>query len=169
MEILKLIVMNEVVAQLVSFLILLFVLKGLLWKKFLGLLDARKERIAGELREIEQSRAQVQALQTDYEARLTRINDTAQRKIVEALSEGRKITDEVRKKAYLEAQGIIENARRNVRYELSVAKQKLKEEIVGLTLDAAEDLIQEKLTEEQDRVLVRKFLEKIDEVEVKKP
>ncbi len=49
MELLKLLSTNEIVAQVLSFLILLFLLRKFAWKKILKILDERKEKIALEL------------------------------------------------------------------------------------------------------------------------
>ena len=70
----------------------------------------------------------------------------------------------MKKKAHQDAQGIIEDARENVKYEITKAAEELKNRIVDLTISAAERVIQEKLTEEQDKILVRDFLEKVDEI-----
>ena len=84
------------------------------------------------------------------------------------MAEGRTITDEIRKHAHEEAQGIIKSAKANIQHELEVAKEELKEKIVDLTIAAAGNVIQEKLTEEGDRQLVRDFLNRMDEVDDKR-
>ena len=96
MGLLELISANEVVAQVISFLILLFLLRVLAWKKILKLLDDRKEKIAGEFKKIEDTKAEVAGLRADFEAKLISIDEIAEKKIEEAVAEGRKITDEVR-------------------------------------------------------------------------
>ena len=72
MGLLELISANEVVAQVISFLILLFLLRVLAWKKILKLLDDRKEKIAGEFKKIEDTKAEVAGLRADYETKLDR-------------------------------------------------------------------------------------------------
>ena len=164
MGLLELISANEVVAQVISFLILLFLLRVLAWKKILKLLDDRKEKIAGEFKKIEDTKAEVAGLRADFEAKLISIDEIAEKKIEEAVAEGRKITDEVRKEAQLNAQMIINDAKESIKYELSRAKEELKIKIVDLTIRATENVIQEKLTEEVDKKLVEQFLDKIDEI-----
>lgn len=165
MGLLDLISANEVVAQVISFLILVFLLRIFAWKKILKLLDDRKEKISGEFKKIDDTKAKVEALKSDYEARLVSIDDIASKKVEEAISEGRKITDEIRKEAQLNAQLIINDAKESIKYELSRAKEELKIKIVDLTMRATENVIQEKLTQEGDKKLVEQFLDKIDEIE----
>jgi F-type H+-transporting ATPase subunit b len=165
MEILKLLSASEIVAQILNFLLLLFLLRIFAWKKVLRLLDERKERIASGFKRIEDQEAELVHLKGEYAQKLTAIEDIARAKIKQAVEEGRKVTEEVRKKAYEEAQDIIENARRDIKYEVAKAKEELKNQIIDLTISATENVIQEKLTEEDDRKLIENFLEKFDKVE----
>ncbi|MCX5706802.1 MAG: hypothetical protein NTW13_03985, partial [Candidatus Omnitrophica bacterium] len=101
-------------------------------------------------------------IRREYEDNLAQAASKAKAVIQEAHSEGREITAEIRKKAFEEAQDIIEAARKSVRHELAKAKEELKDEIIDLTLKATENIIQEKLTEEGDRRLVDNFLKTIN-------
>lgn len=165
MGLLELLSTNEVIAQAISFLILFFLLRAFAWKKILKVLDERKERIASELKTLEDQKKEISALKSDYESKLSAMEEIKAQKIEEALGEGRKITEEIRKEAQLQSQMIINDARENIKYELSRAKEELKEKIVNLTIQATEDVIQEKLTSEGDRKLVKEFLDKIDGLE----
>ncbi|MGA2775231.1 MAG: F0F1 ATP synthase subunit B [Candidatus Omnitrophota bacterium] len=165
MGLLELLNTNEVLAQALSFLILLFLLRAFAWKKILKLLDERKDKIAAEFKRIEEEKRQLSDIRTDYETKLSAIEEIAAKKIEDALAEGRKITDEIRKDAQLQAQLIINDARENIKYELSRAKEELKEKIVDLTIRATENVIEERLSGEQDKKLVEQFLDKIDGIE----
>ena len=57
MEILKLLSANEIVAQILSFLLLLAILRIFAWKRLLKLLDDRRESIALEFRKIEDAQS----------------------------------------------------------------------------------------------------------------
>ncbi|MFA5275439.1 MAG: F0F1 ATP synthase subunit B [Candidatus Omnitrophota bacterium] len=164
MGLLELLSTNEVLAQAISFLILLFLLRVFAWKKILKLLDDRKDKITLEFKRIEEEKNQIAGIRAGYEAKLSAIDEIAAKKIEEALAEGRKITDEIRKEAQFQAQLVINDARENIKYELSRAKEELKEKIVDLTIRATENIIEEKLTEEGDKKLVEQFLDKIDDI-----
>jgi len=165
MELLKLLNANEVVVQIINFLLLLFILRILLWKRFLKILDDRKERIAAEIKKGQDSSAEAARIKSQYESQLALIDAEARKRVQEALAEARKITEEVRKKAHEEAQEVINNAKANIKHELAFAKEELKDQIIDLTLAAAQDVIQDKLTEKQDRKIIKDFLDHLDEVE----
>jgi len=162
MGLLKLLSANEIVAQLVNFLLLLFLLRIFVWKRVLGVLDERKARIAAEFKHIEDSKANLATLKSEYEAKTAAIEDMARKKIEEAAAQANQITQEIKKQAHIEAQGIIDEARETTKYELSKAKVELKGAIIDLAIGAAEHVIEEKFSSQGDRRLVEDFLEKLD-------
>jgi len=162
MDLLKLLSTSEIIAQVISFLSLLIILRIFAWKPLLKLLDARKERISAEFKRIEETQAEVEKLRLDYNGRINAIEATANLKIREAVQVGEEIAEEIKKKANEEAQRIVNSAKEDIKYAVSRAKEEVKEQIVDLTISAAEDIIQEKLTTEQDRKLVYDFLKRID-------
>ncbi|MDD4900048.1 MAG: F0F1 ATP synthase subunit B [Candidatus Omnitrophica bacterium] len=162
MELLKMLSSNEIVAQVVSFLLLLFLLRTFFWKKILKVLDARRERIAADFAKIQDMQAQASQLKTDLEAKLSSIEETARQEIHEAREEAKKISEEAKKKANEEAQEIIETARTNIKFEMDKAKQELKDQIIDLTIKATEDIIQEKLTADNDKKLIEDFLRRVE-------
>jgi len=162
MELLKLLSAPEIAAQIISFLILLFILRIFFWRRVLSLLDRRREKIASELKSSEATKLEIEQLKADYEARLNSIDLLVSERIKEAVSEGREITEEIKKKAQEEARGILEEANDSIKQELLKAKEELKAHIIDLTISATENIIGEKLTTEDDRKLVEDFLKTID-------
>jgi len=156
---------NEIFAQILSFFMLLFLLKHFAWKKILGLLDQRKEKISVEFKEIEDAKIQVAKIKADYESKVALIQEQAQVMINAAIEEGRKINDQIRKKAHEEAQDIITDARKQVKYEVAKVEAQLKGEIIDIALGAARNLIQERLTENGDRKIVEDFIKEIEKAQ----
>lgn len=165
MELLKLLSASEIVAQIVNFLLLLFILRLFFWKRILKILDERKSRISLELKNIEDAKLQVAGLRSEYEKKLGEIDIEAAGKLKQATEEGKRIVAEMKKEAQLEGQKIIEGARNDIKYEISRAREELKEKIIDLSISAAENAIQEKLTEAGDRRLVKNFLDNIDQID----
>lgn len=156
---------KEIIVQIINFLILFFILRIFAWKRLLGFLDGRKAKISAEFQRIEDSKAEIAILKSEYEAKMSSADNQAKGKIKEAIDEGKKILVEIKKDAHLEAQKIMETAKEDIKHELSNAKEELKNDIVDLAMQAAESVIQEKLSEEQDRKLIRNFLDNVAEME----
>lgn len=155
---------NEIVAQILTFFLVLWLLRAFMWKRLLKLLDERRERITAELKAIEDAKDEVAGIKASYEGKIAAIEEEAKKRIHQAVDEGVKITEAVRKKAYQEAEDIIENAKAAMKQDLAAAKVELREELVNITLKAAEAVIEEKLTPEGDRKIVENFLDKMDKL-----
>ncbi len=164
MELLKLLSANEIVAQVVSFLVLFFLLRAFAWKRILALLDERRERIASEFKKIKDEKDAAGKMKADYEEKLRSLDDAARDRIQEAVLDGKKRADGIKKAAHEEAQKIIERAKADAGFERLKAKEELKGEVIDLVLSATEHLLGEKVTEEKDRRIVKDFIEEIDKV-----
>ena len=164
MELLKLLSTSQIVAQIISFFILLIILRVFLWKRFLKVLDDRRTRIADTLRDIETAKLEAEKNKADYAAVVGKIDEMAKIKIQEASSEGRRLAEEIVENARVEADKMVDNAKESIRQEMVKAKGELKEEIVDLAIKVSEKLIQAELTEKQDKRLVEEFLNEIEGV-----
>lgn len=162
MELLKLLSANELIAQGLSFLILLAVLRVFLWKRVLKILDDRSARIAARLKAIEDEKTASAAIRAEYETRLSRIEDEARLKIEEAINEGRRIADEVRRQGERDVQKMIDNGKMTITSELARAREELRDTVVDLVIETAEKIIEEKLTPDDDKRLVRDFLNRLE-------
>ena len=164
MGLLNMLSASEIFAQVLSFFLLLFLLKLFAWKKILNLLDQRKEKIRSEFEKIENSKLEISKLKADYESKMLSVHEQTEVKIREAIEEGRKLNAQMRKQAHEDAQDIINDARKQVKHEISQVQEKLKDRIVDIALDAARNVIQEKLTEDGDRKIVEDFIKEMEDV-----
>lgn len=162
MELFRLLSANEMVAQAVSFLILLGILRLFLWKRFLKVLDNRKKTIADELAGIESAKRDAASMKSNYEAHLAKISEEAREKMAKAEEEARSLADAIRNKAEAESQKFFENAKTSIAIEVSKAREDLKDQIVQISVEVAEKVIEEKLSEDTDKKLAEKFLKEIE-------
>ena len=162
MELLKLLSANEVVAQIISFLLLLIIMRLLVWKKFLKVLDDRKNKVASESKNIEETKKEIEKLKSDYERKLDQITETAKLKMQDAIAEGKRIAQEIKQGAELDSQKMIKNAEEAIKDELVRARDALRDDIVNLTISAAEKVVGEKLTDAEDKKLVEGFLRQVE-------
>ena len=154
--------LTELSVQIFNFLLLFFLLRKFLWKKFLGILDERREKIAKEFKTIEDSKSEIVRLKNDYTQKLDQIEETARARIQSAVSDGQRIAAELQQQARVEAQKILASAKEDIQFELKKTKEELKLNVIDLTLRATERLIQEKLNPETDKKLVENLLKEFD-------
>lgn len=163
MELLKLLSASQLVAQTISFIILLIVLRIFLWERFLKILDDRKERVAAEFKKIENAKSEIAALKEDYEKKISKIEDTAKIRMQQAVEEGRRMANAIEDNARTGARKVVEGAKDAIKEELSKAREEMKYEIVDLTIKVAEKVIQAKLTTNEDKKIVEDFLNEVNE------
>ena len=146
----------------VVFLALLLILHRFAWGPILAAIDAREQRIQGALDESAAQRDEAARLLVEHKTQLA----DARRQASEILAEGRAAAERLRKeleeKARVEAQGIIDGARREIGREKDRAIAELRKESVDLALAAAGKLISEELDDERHRALVVGFIDDIN-------
>lgn len=162
MELLKLLSASEVFAQVLCFFVVLVLLKKFFWVRVLHILDDRKAHIEQELQRAEDVKAQTQQLKRDYEEKISLIQQEAKKILDETKKEACKTAEEIQKKAYADAETIILNTKVSMQQDLTKVRQALKDELISITLKAAENIIEEKLSEEQDAKIVEEFLSELD-------
>jgi F-type H+-transporting ATPase subunit b len=154
---------HQVLSQVISFLVLLWLLRRLAWRPLLAMLDQRRTRIEQEFDEIAKGKAELARLQDDYRQRLAKIDEAARTQIQQAIAEGRRIAGEIQDAARAQAQEIIAKAKDAMELELAKAKVVLRDDLVAMTIEAAEDLLRKKLTPETDHALISKILDELME------
>ncbi len=164
MEVFKMLNVGQLVVQVANFLLLFFLFKFLVWKKVLGVLDARREGVLRDRAAIDATLAQTGQLKADFEAKMKAVDAEARARVAEAIQEGKKAADEIKKEAQLGAHKILETAREQTRYELARAKEDLMGDVVDLVMKTTEHVIEEKLTPEEDRRIAEDFLRRIEKI-----
>lgn len=162
MELLRLLSTNEIVAQVIAFLALLFLMKCFAWKPLLKTLDDRRTRIAAEFKNIADAKAEADRLRSDYAGKLAQIGEEARERIRIAIEDGKTQAERIREEARGEGERILEKAKDSIRSEIAKAEEALKEKIVDITIDIAGKVIQERLTVEDDKKIVETFLNEIE-------
>jgi F-type H+-transporting ATPase subunit b len=137
-------------------------LRAFAWKRLLKLLEGRRERIASEFKRIEDDKAEIEKIKSQYSEKLKSIQEMARVKIEEALLEGEKIKLELKENAKKEAAKILERAKSDIRGEILKAKAGLKDEVTELVIEATEKVLEKKVSEEDDKQIVQDFIDKID-------
>ncbi len=164
MDLLKLLTTNEIVAQIISFLLLMALLRVFAWKKLLNLLDERRARIASEFKKIEDAQAAIERMRADYDKKLAGIEAESRARIQEAINEGKQVSQEIRENARQEARSILDKAQENIENELAKAKHELKQRVIELTLGTTEKLLKEKISGDKDKQLASDFLDELEKV-----
>jgi F-type H+-transporting ATPase subunit b len=157
----NLIDIRQVVTQILGFLILLWILRRFAWGPVLQMLEARRQKIAGEFAEAERRKAAADELKAQFENELRGIEARARQRMQESIAEGQKVAAEIKAQAQVEAQHRLERAADEIEREREKAKETVKEQVISLSLRAAEKILRQKLDDPAQRKLAGEFIDEV--------
>ena len=121
-----------ILVSLVGFLILMFVLMKYAFGPVVAILNARQDKIRGDLDEAAARREEMIALQRDYETRLAHIEDEARDKIQNAVKEAQSARDEILNRARDEAANIVRRGQEEIDAERAKSLVDARDQIVDI-------------------------------------
>ena len=157
----NLIDVRQVLTQILGFLILLWGLKKFAWGPVMGMLETRRQKIAGEFDLAARKQTEAEQLRARYEQELKTIDAQARQKLQEAVAEGQKVAGEIKTQAHLDAAARVARAEDEILREREKAKEILKEQMIMLSMRGAEKILRQKLDEASQRRLVSEFIDEV--------
>jgi len=152
---------KQVATQILGFLLLLWGLRRWAWGPVLGMLEARRKKIAGEFEEAERRKAEALELKARYEQDLRGIEAQARARIQQAVTEAQKVAAEIKSQAQSDAQQRVARADDEIAREREKAKEILKEHIIRLSVRTAEKILRQSLDEKMQRKLTAEFVDDV--------
>ncbi|NNF01555.1 MAG: F0F1 ATP synthase subunit B [Bacteroidia bacterium] len=130
----------------ITFLIVLFLLKKFAWKPILQALKEREESIQSSLDEAKTARQEMANLVSDNERLLNEAR--AERDVIlkEAREAKDKIISEARERASVEETRLLGLARQEIQNEKMAAITELKNQVASMSIDIAEKIIKQRLS-----------------------
>ncbi len=153
---------QQLLTHAVGFLLMLWVLKKFAWHPLLNLMDERRNKIKDEFERIDTEKAETEKIRADYEGKLKNIDAERRQKIAEAVNEANKMASDIKIGAQEEARGIINRTNEQLVRDVAKAKVQLKEEMITITLTAAQKILREKLDDAKERQLIGQFIDNIE-------
>jgi F-type H+-transporting ATPase subunit b len=165
MALLKLLSGSEIVAQLINFLVLVFVLRALAWKRIIKFLDDRRLRISLQIEEVEKLKLESTTLKAKCEEQIKNMEAMAARKMEEAVLEAGEAAEAIKNQARKDAERIMAQAQSNVHFEATRIKNELKDEIIDMVMQVSEQVVEQKMNVQEDRRMAENFLNDLDKVQ----
>jgi F-type H+-transporting ATPase subunit b len=157
----NLIDVRQVFTQILGFLILLWMLRKFAWGSVLGMLEARRVKIAGEFELAAMKQSEAEQLKGRYEQELRGIEAQARQRILDAVAEGQKVAAEIKAQAEREAVARGVRAEDEIARDREKAKELLKEQMIHLAIRSAEKILRQKLDDPSQRKLVGEFIDEV--------
>lgn len=134
--------------QLITFLLVLFLLSKYAWKPIMKGIKAREESIIEALSAAERAKTEMQRISAENEKLLQEARAEKDQILKKAQETARQLIDEAKENAKKEANRMIEDARRIIESEKNTALSQIKEQIASLSVEVAERILKSQLSDE---------------------
>ena len=148
--------------MLLSFSIVLVILKKFAWKPILGALKDREESIENALNEARKAREDVALLKVKNKGLITEVQQERDDILKEARRAKSSIVSEAKETAKQEADRMLKAAREDIQNEKNAAIAEIKNQVASLSIEIAEKILKTELSEEKKQKAVIDNL--IDEI-----
>ena len=148
---------------LLNFLAVFFVAKHFLIGPVMKIIKERQDEIDGMYSEANQAKASAEALQSEYEAKLSDAQATSERIVKEAVTRGQAREEEIIRQANAEASAIMDKAAADIAMEKKKAINDAKDEISDLAMAIAGKVVGRQLNSDDQSKLVDEFIDGLGE------
>ena len=149
--------------MLISFSILLYILKRFAWGPILSALSDRERSIEEALKSAENAKEEMLNLQSGNEKILKRAILEREKIVKEARELKESIINEARHEASLEANKVMEHAKAAIDRERAAAVSEIKSLIANFSVDIAEKILKEKLADDsRQKELIQNYIDQIN-------
>ena len=152
-----------IIWTIITFLVVLFVLKKFAWPHLLAALDEREKRITDAIAAAEQARQEAEEVLREHRQKLAAADEEARQVVAEAREAGANVRQTIVSQAREEAERMLDQARTSIESEKRAAIAELRRETTNLAVQAAGALIDANLDDEKNRGLVDDFIDRIPE------
>tara|TARA_Y100000022_G_scaffold139668_1_gene121562 strand:- start:126 stop:626 length:501 start_codon:yes stop_codon:yes gene_type:complete len=140
--------------QTIIFVILIFLLKKFAWSPILKAVNDREQGIKDALDSAEAAKKEMQSLQADNEKIMKEARAERDSLLKEARDLKNSMISQAKVEAKSEAQKIIESANEAILNEKNAAVSDIKKQVASLSIEIAEKLLKEKLSDDNKQMKI---------------
>ena len=156
-----------VIAQIINFLILVWLLKRFLYKPVLNAIDEREKKITAQLSDAEAKKASAQKERDEFEQKNQSFDKECASKMTQAHeaanTEKQRLFEEIRNESNVLRSKYEESLQQQKKDMTEVIKRKTKNEVFAITGKALSDLADENLEDQIVKVFIKKMQDLKDE------
>lgn len=153
--------LGNIAVNIISFLILLVLLKKFAWDKLINMLEERQQLVESQLDDAERNQAEALALLKENQSKL----ESAQAEIKEMMEKAREQSklekNSILNDAKQQAELLKDNARRDIIDEKNKALEEINKQIAELSVLVATKIIEKELDPQSQSALVDKIIKEV--------
>lgn len=149
------------IAQVVNFLVLLWILNKVLYKPILKVLDERKQKIADSLKNAEQIEKKLAQTEEDRENKLEEAAKEAKKIIDDATKSATEIISEAHQKASSDIEDMMQKGKEGIKLEREQMHQEMREEMAEIVITALEKVTGKVISDKDQKKMVEDTVRKM--------
>lgn len=149
---------GTVIVTVITFAILLALLKKFAWGPLKEVMDKRERDINRDIDEAEEAKLNAQKLEEENKKTLKQTQDEVQRILEDARVQARKQHEEIIHEANIRANGMIETAQSEINSEKERALADINNQVSELSVLIASKVLKKEISEQDRKELVDKYL-----------
>jgi len=149
----------------ITFICLLLILWKAAWKPIVEALDARAEKVRGDIDNADRARLDAEKLLAEHKVLMNNAKDEASRYIAQGKEDAEKIRNEILDKANSDARDLADRVKKEIDLAKDKALAEIKNEVVVLSTEIASKIINKNLNADDQVSLVEETLNKIETVQ----
>jgi len=142
------------IAQIVNFLIILFILKKFLYKPVLDTLKKREDSIKEGLKQAEESKLALEKALEEERRILKKAQDQARKIVDDAKNQSIIIAKEVEDKSKIQSEKILLDGKKQIEEEVKLAEKRLAANVNKLSIDILRRSIKEMFSGNEEKKLI---------------
>ena len=150
-----------IVWTIITFLILLFILKKVAWKPIRTALDKRENDIKDSLEKAQQAKEDAQKILDENQASLAKAEEESKKIIEQSRTYGENLKEQMLKESKDQAKKLIEDAAEEINRKKESAFEELKDQVAKIAVSAAEKIMKQNLDAEKNKHIVDSYLKDV--------
>ena len=149
------------IAQILNFLFLVFVLAKFAYKPLLNIMEERKNKIAADLEAADAAKAEAEAVKSEYAAKLADARQEAQAIVEAARKSAQAAHDKIMAETKAEQDQVVAAAKEAIELEKQKALADVRAQVISLSMLAASKIVEQKLGSEDDKKMAGEIVDSI--------
>ena len=149
------------IAQILNFLFLVFVLAKFAYKPLLNIMEERKNKIASDLEAADAAKAEAEAVKSEYAAKLADARQEAQAIVEAARKSAQAAHDKIMAETKAEQDQVVAAAKEAIELEKQKALADVRAQVISLSMLAASKIVEQKLGSEEDKKMAGEIVDSI--------
>jgi len=149
----------------ITFLVLVLILWKAAWKPIVEALDARAEKVRGDIESADKARQEAEKLLAQHKSLMDSAKSEAAKIVEDSKTAAEKMRNEIIEKANADAKDLSERTKKEIILAKDKALSEIKAEVVILSTEIAAKIINKNLNPNDQKALVEETLNKVGTVQ----